>query len=145
VVERLADHALLAGLQALLADNEAGALMIAATPTCIALLRQSEYATDQGLQRLRRHAAQLLNQVRGKLTLHEQMVIPPLFAEATEPPQRAAKPLPPRVIAFITQLNANPGAVMDEDLNRLQIRGIDTYSRIRLPELVPLVEPAIVA
>jgi hypothetical protein len=42
-------------------------------------------------------------------------------------------------------LNANPGAVTDEDLNRLQIRGTDTYSRIRLPELLPLVEPAIVA
>ena len=68
------DHALLVGLQALLADNDAGALMIAGTPAFIALLRQSEYAADQGLQRLRRHAAQLLNQVRSELTLHEQPV-----------------------------------------------------------------------
>jgi hypothetical protein len=72
-------------------------------------------------------------------------VVPPLFVEATELARRAAKPLPPRVIAFVTQLNANPGAVTDEDLNRLQIRGTDTYSRIRLPELLPLVESAIVA
>jgi hypothetical protein len=49
------------------------------------------------------------------------------------------------VIAFVTELNTNPNAVTDEDLNRLQIRGTDTYSRIRLPELLPLSEPAIVA
>ena len=42
-------------------------------------------------------------------------------------------------------MNANPGTVTDEDINRLQIRGTDTYSRIRLPELLPLVEPTIVA
>ncbi len=65
--------------------------------------------------------------------------------EATELARRAAKPLPPRVIAFVTELNTNPGAVTDEDLNRLQIRGTDTYSRIRLPELLPLSEPAIAA
>ncbi len=53
--------------------------------------------------------------------------------------------MPPRVITFVTQLNASPCAVTDEDLHRLQIRGTDTYSRIRLPELLPLVEPAIVA
>jgi hypothetical protein len=69
----------------------------------------------------------LLNQVRSALTLHEQVVVPPLFVEATELARRAAKPLPPRVIAFVTQLNANAGAVTDEDLNRLQIRGTDTY------------------
>jgi hypothetical protein len=49
------------------------------------------------------------------------------------------------VIAFVTQLNANPGAVTDEDLDRLHIRGTDTYSRIRLPELLPLVDLPIVA
>jgi hypothetical protein len=87
----------------------------------------------------------LLNQVRGELTLHEQVVVPPLFVEATELARRAGKPLPPRVIAFVAELNANPGAVTDEDLNRLQIRGTDTYSHIRLPELLPLVEPAIAA
>jgi len=145
VVERLADHALLASLPALLAENDAGALMIAAAPAIIALLRQSEDAADQEPQRLRRHAAQSLNQVRDEFTLYEQMVVPPLFVETIEPPQRAAKPLPPHVIALVTQLNANPGAVTDEDLNRLQIRGTDTYSRIRLPELLPLVKPAIVA
>ena len=32
----------------------------------------------------------------------------------------------------------------DEDLDRLQIRGTDTFSRIRLPDLLPLSEPAIV-
>src|SRR5215212_4563337 len=98
-----------------------------------------------GLQRLRQLVIQLLNQVRGELTLHEQVVVPPLFVEATELARRAAKPLPPRVIAFVTELNAHPGAVTDEDLNRLQIRGTDTYSRIRLPELMPLSESAIVA
>jgi hypothetical protein len=55
------------------------------------------------------------------------------------------KPLPPRVIAFVMQLYANPAAMMDEDLDWLQIRGTDSYSRICLPELLPLVEPAIVA
>ena len=34
--------------------------------------------------------------------------------------------------------------ITDEDLERLQIRGTDTFSRIRLPDLLPLVEPAIV-
>jgi hypothetical protein len=145
MVERLADQALRAGLQALLAEDYTGTLMIAAAPAFIALLRQSEDAADQGLQRLRQHAAQLLNQVRGKLTLHEQMVVPPLFVEATELARCAAKSMPPRVIAFVTQLNANPGAVTDEDLDRLHIRGTDTYSRIRLPELLPLLEPPIVA
>ena len=104
-----------------------------------------QHAEDPGLQRLRQQAIQLLNQVRGQLTLHEQTVIPPLFVESTELARRAAKPLPPRVIAFVTQLNANPGAVTDEELDRLQIRGTDTYFRIRLPELLPLVAPAIVA
>ena len=50
VVERLADHALRAGLQALLADNEAGALMIAATPAFIALLRPGDQSEDTDLQ-----------------------------------------------------------------------------------------------
>jgi hypothetical protein len=144
-VERLTYHALLAGLQALLAEDYAGVLTIAAAPAFIALLRPGDHAEDQELQRLRQQAIQLRNQVRSALTLHEQVVVPPLFVEATELARRAAKPLPPRVIAFVTQLNANPGAVTDEDLNRLQIRGTDTSSRIRLPELVPLVEPAIVA
>ena len=144
-VERLTYHALLAGLQALLAEDYVGALTIAAAPAFIALLRPGNQSEDPDLQRLRQQAIQLLNQVRSALTLHEQVVVPPLFVEATELARRAAKPLPPRVIAFVTQLNANPGAVTDADLNRLQIRGTDTYSRIRLPELVPLVEPAIVA
>jgi hypothetical protein len=144
-VERLTYHALLAGLQAFLADDYAGALTIAAAPAFIALLRPGEQAEDLGLQRLRRQAIQLLNQVRGELTLHEQVVVPPLFVEATELARHAAKPLPPRVIAFVTELNANPSAVTDEDLNQLQIRGTDSYSRIRLPELLPLSEPAIVA
>jgi hypothetical protein len=48
------------------------------------------------------------------------------------------------VAALVTQLNANPSTVTDEDLDRLQIRGTDTFSRIRLPDLLPLVEPAIV-
>ena len=46
-VERLTYHALLAGLQALLAEDYAGALTIAAAPAFIALLRQSEDAADQ--------------------------------------------------------------------------------------------------
>ena len=144
-VERLTYHALLAGLQALLAEDDAGALTIAAAPAFIALLRPGNQSEDPDLQRLRRQAIPLLNQVRGELTLHEQIVVPPLFVEATELARRAAKPLPPRVIAFVTQLNANPGAVTDEEINRLQIRGTDTYSRIRLPELLPLVDLPIVA
>ena len=144
-VERLTYHALLTGLQALLAEDYVGAPTIAAAPAFIALLRPGNQSEDPDLQRLRQQAIQLLTQVRSELTLHEQLVVPPLFVEATELARRAAKPLPPRVIAFVTQLNANPGAVTDEDLNRLQIRGTDTYSRIRLPELLPLVEPAIVA
>jgi hypothetical protein len=107
-------------------------LTIAAAPVFIALLRVRSQSEDPDLQRLRRQAVQLLNQVRGELTLHEQVVVPPLFVEATELARRAAKPLPPRVIAFVAELNANPSAVTDEDLNRLQIRGTDTYSRIRL-------------
>jgi hypothetical protein len=71
-------------------------------------------------------------------------VVPPLLVEATEPPPRAAKPLPPHVAALVTQLNANPNAVTDEDLEQLQIRGYDTCSHIRLPDLLPLSEPAIV-
>lgn len=144
-VERLTYHALLAGIQAFLAEDYASALTIAAAPAFIALLRPGNQSEDPDLQRLRQQAIQLLNQIRSALTLHEQVVVPPLFVEATELARRAAKPLPPRVIAFVTQLNANPGTVTDEDLNRLQIRGTDTYSRIRLPELLPLVEPAIVA
>src|SRR5438093_7859492 len=66
------------------------------------------------------------------------------MVETTELTPRAAKPLPPRVTALVTQLNANPAIVTDEDLERLQIRGYDTYSRIRLPDLLPLSEPAIV-
>jgi hypothetical protein len=144
-VGRLTYHALLAGLQALLAEDYVGALTIAAAPAFIALLRPGDHAQDPDLKRLRRQAIQLLNQVRSELTLHEQVVVPPLFVETIELARRAAKPLPPRVIAFVTQLNTNPSAVTHEDLNRLQIRGTDTYSRIRLPELLPLVEPAIVA
>ena len=82
---------------------------------------------DPGLQRLRRHAVQLLNQARGELTLHEQLVVPPLIVAEPEPPSRAAKPLSPRVVALVTQLNANPVIVTDEDLERLQIRGTDTF------------------
>jgi len=62
--ERLADHALRAGLQALLAENDAGALMIAAAPACIALLRQSEDAADQEPQRLRRHTVAVSGRIR---------------------------------------------------------------------------------
>jgi hypothetical protein len=47
-----------------------------------------------------------------------------------EPFPRAAKPLPPRALALITQLNTNIAIVTDADLERLQIRGIDTFSRI---------------
>jgi hypothetical protein len=143
-VERLTYHALLAGLQALLAEDYAGALTIAAAPTFIALLRPPYQPDNPDLQQLRRHATQLLNQIRSELTLHEQLVVPPLLVEATEPSPRAAKPLPPHVAALVTQLNANPGAVTDEDLEQLQIRGYDTYSRIRLPDLLPLSEPAII-
>lgn len=145
VVERLTYHALLAGIQAFLAEDYAGALTIAAAPAFIALLRPGEQAEEPDLKRLRQQAIQLLNQVRGDLTLHEQVVVPPLFVEATELARRAAKPLPPRVLAFVTELNAKPSTVTEDDLNRLQIRGTDTYSRIRLPELLPLVEPTIVA
>jgi hypothetical protein len=86
----------------------------------------------------------LLKGVRGELTLREQLVVPPLMVAEPEPPPRAAKPLPPHVAALVTQLNANPNAVTDEDLEQLQIRGYDTYSRIRLPDLLPLVEPVII-
>ena len=101
-VERLTYHALLAGLQALLAEDDAAALTIAAAPAFIALLRQSDYPDDPGLQRLRRHAVQLLNQIRGELTLHEQLVVPPLMVAEPELPPRAAKPLSPRVAALVT-------------------------------------------
>src|SRR6187455_2616589 len=97
-VERLTYHALLAGIQALLAEDYVGALTIAAAPACIALLRPGSQSEDPGLPRLRQQAIQLLNQVRGELTLHEQVVVPPLFVAATELARRAAKPLPPRVI-----------------------------------------------
>jgi hypothetical protein len=143
-VERLTYHALLAGLQALLAEDDTGALTWAAAPAFIALLRQSDHPDDPGLQRLRQHVIQLLKQVRGELTLHEQLVVPPLLVEAAEPTPRPAKPLPPRVVALVTQLNANPAIVTDEDLDRLHIRGTDTFSRIRLPDLLPLSDPAIV-
>ncbi len=62
VVERLTYHALLAGLQALLAEDYAGTLTIAAAPACIALLRPGDHAEDPDLQRLRQQAIQLLNQ-----------------------------------------------------------------------------------
>jgi hypothetical protein len=62
------------------------------------------------------------------------VIVPPLCVEATKLARRATKPLPPRVSAFVTELNANPDAVTDEDLNRLQIRRTDIYSRIWLPE-----------
>jgi hypothetical protein len=120
-------------------------LTIAAVPAFIALLRPGNQSEAPNLQRLRQQTVQLLNQVRGELKLHEQVVVPPLFVDATELARRAAKPLSPRVIAFVTELNANPSAVTDEDHNRLQIRGTDSYSKIRLPELLSLVEPAIVA
>ena len=71
-------------------------------------------------------------------------MVPPLMIAEPEPSPRAAKPLPPRVTALVAQLNANPSAVTDEDLEQLQIRGYDTYSRIRLPDLLELVEPAII-
>jgi hypothetical protein len=58
----------------LLAENDAGALTIAATPACIALLRQSEDAADQEPRRLCQYTVQLLNQVRSELTLPEQPV-----------------------------------------------------------------------
>jgi len=103
--ERLTYHALLAGLQALLAEDDAGALTIAAAPAFIALLRQRDHPDDPNLQRLRRHAVQLLNQVHGELTLYEQLVVPPLLVEATEPPPRAAKLPPPRVAALVTHTN----------------------------------------
>jgi hypothetical protein len=142
--ERLTYHALLAGLQALLAEDYAGALTIAAAPAFIALPRQNNYPDDPDLQRLRRHASQLLNQIRGELTLQEQLVIPPLMVSEPEPSPRAAKPLPPHVAALVTQLNANLSAVTDEDFDQLQIRGYDTYSRMGLPDLLPLVEPVII-
>jgi hypothetical protein len=55
-VERLTYHALLAGLQALLAEDYAGALTIAAAPAFIALLRPPYQPDNPDLQRLRRHA-----------------------------------------------------------------------------------------
>jgi len=82
-VERLIYQALLAGLQAFLAEGYMGVLTIVAAPAFIALLRPGERAEDPGLQRLRQQAIQLLSQVRGELTLYEQVVVPPLFIEAT--------------------------------------------------------------
>src|SRR6266545_7051215 len=61
-VERLTYHALLAGLQAFLAEDYAGTLTIAAAPAFIALLRPGDHAEDPDLQRLRQQAIQLLNQ-----------------------------------------------------------------------------------
>src|SRR5437867_458757 len=55
-VVRLTYHAMLAGLQALLAEDYTGALTIAAAPAFIALLRQSDHVGEPGLQRLRWHA-----------------------------------------------------------------------------------------
>jgi hypothetical protein len=103
--ERLTYHALLAGLQALLAEDYTGTLTIAAAPAFIALLRQSDHPDDPGLQRLRQLAVQLFNQVHGELTLYEQLVVPPLLVEATEPPPRAAKLPRPRVAALVTHTN----------------------------------------
>ena len=97
MAERLSYHALLAGLQAVLAEDYVGSLTIVGAPAFIALLRQSDHMGDPNLQRLRRHAVQLLKEVRGELTLHEQLVVPPLMVETTEPTPRAAKPLSPRV------------------------------------------------
>jgi hypothetical protein len=104
------------------------------------LLWQCDPGGDPGLQPLRRHATQLLNRVRGELTLHEQLVVPPLLVEAAEQPPRPAKSLPLRVAALVAQLNTNPAIVTDEDLEQLRIGGYDTYSRIRLPDLLPLIE-----
>src|SRR2546428_7568540 len=59
----------------------------------IALLRPGNHVEDPDLQRMRQLAIQLLNQVRSALTLHEQMVVPPLFVQATELARRAAEPL----------------------------------------------------
>ena len=50
------------------------------------------------------------------------------------------------MVALVTQLNANPSVVTDEDLEQLQIRGYNTYSRIWLPDVLPLLrdnEPSI--
>jgi hypothetical protein len=87
-VERLTYHALLAGLQALLAEDYGGALTIAAEMAFIALMRPPYQPDNPDLQRLRRHAVQLLNQIRGELTLQEQLVVPP--------PDRAARAAPTR-------------------------------------------------
>ncbi|HEX9370866.1 MAG TPA: hypothetical protein VF897_07655, partial [Roseiflexaceae bacterium] len=89
----------------LVAEDYAGALTIAAASAFIALLRQSEDSADPRLQRLRQLAVQLFNQVRGELTLHEQLVVPPLMVAELEPPPRAAKPLPPQVAALVTHTN----------------------------------------
>ena len=91
----------------------------------IALLRQADHVGDPGLRWLRQLAVQLLKEVRGELTLQEQLVAGPLLIETPEPPPRAAKPLSPRVLALVTQLNANVAIVTDEDLERLQTRGTD--------------------
>ena len=63
-VERLTYHALLAGLQALLAEDYAGALTNAAAPAFIAHLWLGNHSEESDLQRLRAHAVQLLNGVR---------------------------------------------------------------------------------
>ncbi|HEX9439421.1 MAG TPA: hypothetical protein VF909_07065, partial [Roseiflexaceae bacterium] len=66
-------------------EDYAGALTIAAVPAFIALLRQGNHLGELDFQRLRRHAVQLLHQIRAEVTLHEQLVVPPLLVEATEP------------------------------------------------------------
>jgi len=58
-VERLTYHALLAGIQAFLAEDYVGALTIAAAPAFIALLRPGKHVEDPDLRRLRQQAIQL--------------------------------------------------------------------------------------
>jgi hypothetical protein len=55
-VERLTYHAVLAGLQAFLAEDYVGALTWAAARAFIALLRQNDHPGEPDLQRLRRLA-----------------------------------------------------------------------------------------
>jgi hypothetical protein len=45
-----------------------------AAPAFIVFLRQNDHPGDPNLQRLRQHAVQLLNQIRGELILCEQWV-----------------------------------------------------------------------
>jgi uncharacterized membrane protein YccC len=56
-----------------LAEDYAEALTIAAAPAFIDLLRESDHPGAPDLQRLRGHAVQSLNQIRGELTLQEQL------------------------------------------------------------------------